>query len=451
MRDMKKRLDSRTIETYREMLHADGSAFAERFPGLHSNEQYQILRSFSRAEQAAVFEVISPEAFAQVFKWFSRRRQLKLYGIMAEDYRIRMLERLATDDTRRFIEPMEEADQQEILSRLSPTKRRYMEELLQYDQHSAGSIMRKEFVRGAPEDDVNMMVEKLKEDTTTYEAVHFVYVVDDDQQLVGLVALRDLLIAEDSRKLKEICDTSVHTVTVDMDQEQVAHIMQDYDIIAVPVVGADNELLGIITVDDIIDIMEFEATEDVGELTASRGTTDMDVSPFGAARKRAPWIMLLMGLGLITANVIGAFEETLESVVLLSFFIPLVMDAAGNTGTQSLAVMVRTISTGEYQKHGLWRTLGRELGAGVMVGAASGITIIILILVFYQELWLAFIVGISLLLTLSVATVIGTIMPIIISKLKIDPAVASGPFITTLNDIIGLFIYFSIATSLLQI
>ena len=313
MRDMKKRLDSRTIETYREMLHADGSTFAERFAGLHSNEQYQILRSFSRAEQAAVFEVISPEAFAQVFKWFSRRRQLKLYGIMAEDYRIRMLERLATDDTRRFIEPMEEADQQAILSRLSPTKRRYMEELLQYDQHSAGSIMRKEFVRGAPEDDVNMMVEKLKTDTTTYEAVHFVYVVDNDQQLIGLVALRDLLIADDSRKLKEICDTSVHTVTVDMDQEQVAHIMQDYDIIAVPVVGADNELLGIITVDDIIDIMEFEATEDVGELTASRGTTDMDVSPFGTARKRAPWIVLSMGLRLITANVIGAFEETLES------------------------------------------------------------------------------------------------------------------------------------------
>ncbi|OZT77422.1 magnesium transporter [Salinicoccus roseus] len=451
MRDMKQRLDPHTIKTYRKMLGEDREAFIDGFLELHSNEQYQILRILDGKELEAVFAVISPETFAPIFKWFSRKRQMKLYGIMTQDYRMRMLERLSTDDTRRFIEPMEEADQQEILSRLSPTKRRHMEELLQYARHSAGSIMRKEFVRGAPEDDVNMMVEKLKEDTTTYEAVHFIYVVDDDQQLVGLVALRDLLIADDSRKLKEICDTSVHTVTVDMDQEQVAHIMQDYDIIAVPVVGADNELLGIITVDDIIDIMEFEATEDVGELTASRGTTDMNVSPFRAARKRAPWIMLLMGLGLITANVIGAFEETLESVVLLSFFIPLVMDAAGNTGTQSLAVMVRTISTGEYQKHGLWRTLGRELGAGVMVGTASGITIIILILVFYQELRLAFIVGISLLLTLSVATVIGTIMPIIISKLNIDPAVASGPFITTLNDIIGLFIYFSIATTLLQI
>ncbi|WP_342387991.1 magnesium transporter [Salinicoccus bachuensis] len=451
MRDMKKRLDSRTIETYRKMLNEDGSAFAERFPGLHSNEQYQILRSFGREEQGAVFEIISPEAFAQVFKWFSRDEQLELYGHMEEDYRMRMLERLATDDVRHFIEPMGDGAQKGILSKMSATKRRHMEELLQYDRHSAGSIMRKEFVSGAPEDDVATVVEKLKDDTTTYEAVHFVYVVDHDQQLVGLVALRDLLIADGSQQLKEICDTSVHTVTVDMDQEQVAHIIQDYDIIAVPVVSADNELLGIITVDDIIDIMELEATEDMGELTASRGTTDMNISPFRAARKRAPWIMLLMGLGLITANVIGAFEETLESVVLLSFFIPLVMDAAGNTGTQSLAVMVRTISTGEYQKHGLWRTLGRELGTGVMVGAASGITIITLILVFYQELWLAFVVGISLLLTLSVATVIGTILPIIISKLKIDPAVASGPFITTLNDIIGLFIYFSIATTLLQI
>lgn len=257
--------------------------------------------------------------------------------------------------------------------------------------------------------------------------------------------------AEDENLLSSICDTGIRTVMPDMDQEHVARIMQDYDVVDIPVVSVDRELVGSITIDDIIDVIEFEMTEDVGELSASRGTTDVSVSPLTAAKKRAPWILILMFLGLITANVIGAFEETLEAVVLLSFFIPLVMDAAGNTGTQSLAVMVRTISTGAYEKNGIWHTMKRELGTGILMGIVSGVTIALLISVFYQDMRIGLIVGSALLLTLSVSTVVGSIVPVIISKLNIDPAVASGPFITTLNDVIGLLIYFTIATAMLQI
>lgn len=451
MREVKKRLDRAVLESWKRKLDADASAFINAYSNLHSNEQYQVLRSFDTARQKKVFDLVSPEMTARVFKWFSRDEQVRLYREMDDVYRKRMLDRLASDDVRRFIEPMGEQEQTDILDRMDAVKRRHMQELLDYPSYSAGSIMRKEFIVVAPEDDVESAVGKLREYTDAYEAVYFIYVVDENHAFIGLVSLRNLLMAEHSTKLMDICDTNIRTVPTDMDQEQVAHIIQDYDVISVPVVGTDNELLGIITVDDIIDVIEFEATEDVGELTASRGTTDMNLSSFKAARKRAPWIMLLMFLGLITANVIGAFEETLESVVLLSFFIPLVMDAAGNTGTQSLAVMVRTISTGEYQKHGLWRTLIREFGTGVLVGLSSALVIVVLIMLIYQEAWLAFVVGSSLLLTLSFSTVIGSVLPIIINKLKIDPAVASGPFITTLNDIIGLTIYFSIATTLLQI
>ncbi|GAB3056149.1 magnesium transporter [Salinicoccus sesuvii] len=451
MKEVKNRLDRETLESWKSKLDMDASTFITAYSNLHSNEQYQVLRSFDTDRQRKVFSLIPPEMTAQVFKWFSRDEQVRLYREMDEAYRIRMLDRLASDDVRRFIEPMESTEQNDILERMDASKRKHMQELLAYPSYSAGSIMRKEFIMAAPEADVAEAIQKLREHTDTYEAVYFIYIVDRDHAFVGLVSLRNLLMAEHSTKLMDICDTNIRTVPADMDQEEVAHIIQDYDVISVPVVGTNNELLGIITVDDIIDVIEFEATEDVGELTASRGTTDMNLSSFKAARKRAPWIMLLMFLGLITANVIGAFEETLESVVLLSFFIPLVMDAAGNTGTQSLAVMVRTISTGEYQKHGLWRTLMREFGTGVLVGLSSAIVIVVLIMLIYQEAWLAFVVGASLLLTLSFSTVIGSILPIIINKLKIDPAVASGPFITTLNDIIGLTIYFTIATTLLQI
>lgn len=449
MRDLKIHLDKGVIQSYINLLVDEPQTFLDEFRLLHSNEQYQIIREMEPQHQKKLFELLPPEDFAGIFKWFSYTGQSRLFEQMPEKYGRIMLEHLPSDDLQRFFSKMDEERHRALLERLSDRKRRHIEELLAYEKHSAGSIMQKEFMTATQEESAIEVIVRLR-DVPSTEGLHSIYIVEDEK-LKGLVSLRELAMAEDHQTMETLSEKVIITVNSDEDQEAVAHIMQDYDVITIPVIDSTNRLLGIITVDDIIDIIEFEATEDMSEFAASRGTVDLEVSPYQTARKRAPWIVLLMFLGLLTANVIGAFEETLEAVVLLSLFIPLIMDAAGNTGTQSLAVMVRLISTGGYHDHGLFRILRRELATGVLVGLASGVTIILLIMAVYQEVWLAFVVGLSLLITLSISTVIGTILPVIISKLKIDPAVASGPFITTLNDVIGLTIYFSIATTLLQI
>lgn len=212
----------------------------------------------------------------------------------------------------------------------------------------------------------------------------------------------------------------------------------------------NGRLVGIVTVDDVMDVIEEETEEDFGEISAARGSLDTSISSVVAARRRAPWIIMLMFLGLITASVIGQFEETLEEVILLAVFIPLIMDSAGNTGTQALAVVVRGLALGTVDSSSLFRMLKREFATGIMLGIFCAITLFVIVPIIYGSFWLAFIVGVSLFLTLSISTMVGATVPLIINKLKIDPAVASGPFITTINDILGLLIYFSIATALLQ-
>lgn len=218
--------------------------------------------------------------------------------------------------------------------------------------------------------------------------------------------------------------------------------------------GTDQEevghLLGIVTVDDALDILEKETTEDFGELSATKGATGVNLTAFTATKKRSPWIIVLMFFGLITGGIIGRFEDTLESVVLLAAFIPMIMDSGGNVGTQSLAVSVRGLALGAIEKNRFWRMVKKEFATGAMIGFICLLIITLLVTLLYGNTILSVIVGLSILLALSVSAVIGSVVPLIINKLNFDPAIASGPFITTLNDIIGLLIYFSIATYLMQ-
>lgn len=199
-----------------------------------------------------------------------------------------------------------------------------------------------------------------------------------------------------------------------------------------------------------MDILEEETTEDFGEISATKGATDINLSAFQAARKRSPWIIILMFFGLITGGVIGQFEDVLESVVLLAAFIPMIMDSGGNVGTQSLGVSVRGLALGTIEKNSFWRMIRREFMTGAMIGIICMVLITVLVTLFYGHWMLGVIVGVSILFTLSFSAVVGAIIPMLIDRLNFDPAIASGPFITTLNDITGLLIYFTIASYLMD-
>src|SRR5699024_12724966 len=293
-------------------------------------------------------------------------------------------------------------------------------------------------------------LKQLKTEAPEAETIYYLYVTDEDKHLVGVISLRDLIVADEDAIIGDLMSEKVVSVSVAMDQESVAQMIMDYDFLALPVVDFQNHLLGIITVDDILDVVDEEASEDYSKLAAVSDVHRIEDSPFSAAKKRLRWLMILLFLGMFTASLIGQFEETLEQVAILAIFMPLLAGMAGNTGTQSLAVAVRSLATGEFGKQGKLSLMMKEATTGLITGTTCGIVITLVIYIWKGELFLGFLVGISIVARLTIATLSGSVIPIIMDRLKIDPAVASGPFITTLNDIISILIYFGIATTFIS-
>lgn len=425
--------------------------FRKVFLDLHPSDQVDVFVSLDQTLRNRCYKYLSPAEFALIFEGLTIHNQQRFFDELNEQYSSDMFNSMFTDDVVNFLSNLDHQTAEHILNRMEQEKAEKIRILLAYTEETAGAIMTKEFVSISASKKASIVIEQLRTEAPNAEIIYYNYVVNEHGQLVGVISLRDLIVAPLDETIDNIMNTRVISVDEDMDQEEVALTIQKYDLLAVPVVSKDHRLLGIVTVDDVIDILEDETTEDFGEISAAKGATDINISALTAAKKRSPWIVTLMFFGLITAGVIGQFEETLEQVVLLAAFVPMIMDSAGNVGTQSLTVAVRGLALGTIEQGNWWKMIRREFNTGIMIGLISMIVITLVIPIFYSNWTIGLIVGISILCTLSVSAVTGAIVPLIINKFKIDPAVASGPFITTINDIIGLLIYFSIATSLLDV
>ncbi|AXF57105.1 magnesium transporter [Salicibibacter kimchii] len=449
------RLDKKSRGKYAEEIldflrNENIPTFRKTFLDLHPMDQATIFTVLDLNERALLYHYISAGEFSSIFQELDYEVKLMILNELHEAYAADMLNEMDADDAASFLAKLPENTRENLLLSMDDTEEAEVRELMTYPEETAGSIMTKDYIQIKASFTTREVLEYLQKEGPSAETIYYLYVVNENEQLAGVLSLRDLITHEPSELVEKIMSTRLATVTDSDDQEEVARMIQHYDLLALPVLTKMGKLVGIITVDDAIDVIEEETTEDVGEFSAVRGATDEDVTAFQAAKKRAPWIVLLMFLGMITASTIEQFEETLEAIVLLAVFIPLIMDSAGNTGTQSLAVIVRGLATGSLDKKGVAKTLWREFKTGMMIGLASAIAIVILIYFLYGNTMLAVVVAVSIFLSLSLATVIGAIFPLIINKLKLDPAIASGPFITTINDILGLLIYFTIATSLLH-
>lgn len=310
--------------------------------------------------------------------------------------------------------------------------------------------MTTEFIAISANQTVRSAMYIIKNEAPQAETIYYLFVIDEDKQLAGVISLRDLIVADDDTMISEIMNERVVSVSVGEDQEEVARMMRDYNFLALPVVDFQHHLLGIITVDDIIDVMEEEASDDYSKLAGIADLDTVDRNPFSAAKKRLPWLIILLFLGMFTASLIGRFEETLNKVAILAVFIPLIAGMAGNTGTQALAVAVRGIATGDLEKESKWNIIVREAGTGFITGSICGILVTIIVYIWQGDLFLGALVGISIFITLIIATLAGSLVPLLMHRMKIDPAVASGPFITTINDIISILIYFGIATTFMS-
>ncbi|MBS8263118.1 magnesium transporter [Mesobacillus boroniphilus] len=426
--------------------------FRDEFLELHPYDQAAFFGELNDEERAKVYNFLSPEEMADLFENLeSDEEDFKdVLAQMNPNYAADMLSNMYADDA---VDVLNELDKDQVVSYLTIMDEEAAQEikdLLHYEEYTAGSIMTTEFIAISANQTVRSAMYILKKEAPQAETIYYIFVVDEDKRLAGVISLRDLIVADDETMIAEVMNDRVVSVSVGEDQEEIARMMRDYNFLALPVVDFQNHLLGIITVDDIMDVMEEEASDDYSKLAGIADLDTVDRNPLAAAKKRLPWLIILLFLGMFTASLIGRFEETLNKVAILAVFIPLIAGMAGNTGTQALAVAVRGIATGDLEKESKVSIILREAGTGFITGAICGILVTFIVYFWQGELFLGVLVGISIFITLIIATLAGSLVPLIMHRLKIDPAVASGPFITTINDIISILVYFGIATAFMS-
>lgn len=423
--------------------------FRKEFLAMHTYEQSEYFEDSDEEIRQRIFEVLSPEEVADFFEQLEidEDKYESLFDTMDAEYASKVLEDMSYDNA---VDIMNKLSKQKIVSLLTLMKREDAKEikaLLHYEEDTAGGIMTTEYISLKATMPVKEAMMHVKEQAPDAETIYVIFTVNDNKQLAGVLSLRDLIVAENDAYIEDIMSERVISANAADDQEDVAQKMRDYDFIAMPVVDYQDHLLGIITIDDILDVMDEEASEDYSRLA---GVSDVDAtndSIIKTARKRLPWLIILTFLGMITATILGSFEDTLSQVALLAAFIPIISGMSGNSGTQSLAVSVRNISTGEIYEQSKFKVALRETGSGFLSGLICSILLFLIIIILYGQPILAVIVGASLTIAMTVGTLVGSMIPLVMDKLKIDPAVASGPFITTINDIVSMLIYFGLATS----
>lgn len=426
--------------------------FRDEFLELHPYDQAAFFGELNDEERSKVYNFLSPEEMAGLFENLeSDEEDFKdVLAQMNPNYAADMLSNMYADDA---VDVLNELDKDQVVSYLTIMDEEAAQEikdLLHYEEYTAGSIMTTEFIAISANQTVRSAMYILKKEAPQAETIYYIFVVDEDKKLAGVISLRDLIVADDETMIAEVMNDRVVSVSVGEDQEEVARMMRDYNFLALPVLDFQNHLLGIITVDDIMDVMEEEASDDYSKLAGIADLDTVDRNPITAAKKRLPWLIILLFLGMFTASLIGRFEETLNKVAILAVFIPLIAGMAGNTGTQALAVAVRGIATGDLEKESKLNIILREAGTGFITGAVCGVLVTFIVYFWQGELFLGALVGISIFITLIIATLAGSLIPLLMHRLKIDPAVASGPFITTINDIISILVYFGIATAFMS-
>jgi len=400
-----------------------------------------------------------PEKHRHKFLMFLTIRQIAdMIQELEKDTQLEVLHKLGMEKSSTVMDLMDNDDLADLLSELSVEKLEEflsvmkteesltVQNLMQYPAETAGGIMTNRYIWIKKYYTVREAVDKFKSFAEVAETINYLYVLDEEKKLVGVVSYRDLLISDLNDKIEDIMFTRIISVPVEMDQEEVAKTIERYDFIAVPVVDNQSKLVGIITVDDVLDVVIQEANEDIQKLSASGKDIDFNTTAYTAAFRRLPWLILLLFIGLISGNIISNFENTLDQVIALTFFIPMIAGMTGNTGTQSLAIVVRGLAAYDINKRLINRLIFRELGVGLIIGLINGLLIAVIAYFWQGNPVLGIVVGASLFATLIIGTLAGTVIPIILYHLKIDPAIASGPLITTLNDIFSLTVYFSLAS-----
>ena len=412
----------------------------------HPAEIGEVAEYLSPEEMVDFLRVLDDEKIAEIIPLIPSSFHLFLLRNLGNFRSSNILEEMDSDDAADVLEDIPEEDSKKIISLMEQEEANVISDLMKYPEDTAGSIMTKDFIT-IPSDltcaEALNHIRRLDEDV---EFIYYIYIIDKFNHLTGVISLRELIFSDSFVKIVDIMERDVIRVLDSDDQEKVAKVISKYDFMAIPVVDKHNVLVGLITIDDIMDVLEEEATEDMYKMVGASDVYEdvlLKSSPINRAKARFPWLVVCMVGEMVSGTVIHSFSSVLQALVSLAFFIPVIMAMGGNVGAQSSTITVRGLATGQIKIKDIAKHVLSEAKVGVLIGIVVGISVAMIAFFWQHDITLGIVVGLSLWFTITSASTIGSTLPLFFSKIGVDPAIASGPFITTGVDIFSLLIYFS--------
>lgn len=428
------------------------SEIKKNLDNLNIVELSDLLNEFNSSELILIFRLLPKGRAADVFSYLSNEHQEVIINAITDVETKNLFNELYFDDMIDIIEEMPANVVKKILKNTNPNDRKLINQFLNYPDNSAGSIMTTEYIDLKKDMKVSEAIKKIRRTVEDSENIYTCYVTSKSRKLEGIIFLKDLITSPDDTIIEDIMDRNFVSVTTGDDQEKVADLMRKHDLIILPVVDVENRLLGIITIDDVMDVMDKEATEDFHKMAGIAPVEEsyLKTSAFTMAKQRIMWLIVLMVSATFTGRIIKSYQDVLQSVVILAAFIPMLMDTGGNAGAQSSTIVVRALALGEISTKDAFKVLKKEFFISVIVAIVlATINFLRLIILTKVDLNIALTVSITLVFVVMLSKIIGTSLPMIAKTFKLDPAIMAGPLITTILDAITLSIYFYFATSFL--
>ena len=414
----------------------------------------EILNYVQKKDIIKVFSILPKDLAAKTFSYLDIEQQQIIINKLSDKDAAKIIEEMAADDATDLMEEMPANVVTRILQNTTPEKRKSINNLLHYPESSAGSIMTVEYIEIKKNITIKEAIDEIKDRVTKKDYIDYCYIIDDERKLLGTLSIKQIIISDYDNLVYDVMKKNPKSVHTNTDQEIVAKKMQKYDLNVIPVVDSENRLVGIITIDDIVDIIEDETTEDIQKMAAIRPSEKpyISMSTFKIWKKRIPWLLLLMISATFTSKIIQGYEDALSKFVILTSFIPMFMDTAGNAGGQASVTIIRGLSLNEINFSDIFKIVFKEFKVAILVGITLAIANFIkLLFIDNIDLNIAFVVCLTLIITIIIAKIIGCCLPLLAKKLKFDPAVMASPFITTIVDAVSLIVFFQVSTIILGI
>ena len=442
------------IEEIKELINTKQfTQLKKELKEMKSADISEILDELDKEQAVILFRLLSKEKAGMAFSYMETDMREKLIKDLTDTELKNILDELFMDDTVDLIEEMPSNVVTRILRNVNKDDRKIINELLKYPEDSAGSIMTTEFIDLKEDMTIEQALDRIRKIGTDSETIYTCYVLGQNRKLQGIISIKEILLAKENSLISDNMETNIISVNTLEDKEEVAKKFDKYDLYALPVVDKENRLVGIVTVDDAINVLQDEAEEDFEKMAAMAPTEEsyFETSVFKHAKNRIVWLLVLMLSSAITGTIITNYENAFVAVPLLVAFIPMLMDTGGNCGSQSSTLIIRGLATDELEVKDVFKILWKEVRIAVLVGLSLTLVNGLRIFAQYKNLQLACTVGLSITVTVILSKSIGCLLPLLAKKLKLDPAIMAAPLITTIVDILSVLVYFNIATVIMGI